>query len=84
MEYCPNGELHQHLRRVRSKVLHFHFFPTLFIVLSWQLGSFDFDCTLFYIAELVSALEYLHAQGIVLAVIAQLICAQFLILSLLV
>ncbi|ELR17338.1 serine/threonineprotein kinase [Acanthamoeba castellanii str. Neff] len=44
MEYCPNGELHQHLKR---------------------LGSFNLECTQFYIAELVSALEYLHSQGIV-------------------
>ncbi len=31
---------------------------------SHQLGSFDYECTKFYLAEIVTAVEYIHSKGI--------------------
>ncbi|KAL6071239.1 3-phosphoinositide dependent protein kinase-1 [Balamuthia mandrillaris] len=44
LEYCPNGDLAEHLQR---------------------LGSFSMECVRFYGAELLSALECLHSEGVV-------------------
>eukprot|EP01097_Dermamoeba_algensis_P008356 TRINITY_DN554_c0_g1_i1.p1 TRINITY_DN554_c0_g1~~TRINITY_DN554_c0_g1_i1.p1 ORF type:complete len:240 (-),score=38.52 TRINITY_DN554_c0_g1_i1:838-1521(-) len=44
LEYCPNGEMFNHIR---------------------NLGSLSMECSKFYAAELISAMEYIHSKGII-------------------